>query len=90
MPELPGHCRLDHPAGITFNLHPVLKPYRQLTLDVQVFDSRKRQGAVAVSGNLLRIPPCRNHHSVIVRPATTITHLPFKVGDFKKYYNILK
>jgi hypothetical protein len=50
----------------------------------------KGRGAVAVSGNLLRIPPCRNLHSVIVRPATTITHLPFIIGDFKIIYNILK
>ena len=41
------------------------------------FYSRKKQGAVAVSGNLLRFPPCRNLHSVIVRPATTIPHLAF-------------
>jgi hypothetical protein len=54
------------------------------------FDSRKMQGVVAVSGNLLRIPPCRNLHSVIVRPATTIPHLPLKIGDFKIIYNILK
>ncbi|MBI5590819.1 MAG: hypothetical protein HY881_10080 [Deltaproteobacteria bacterium] len=51
---------------------------------------QKKQGVVAVSGNLLRIPPCRNLHSVIVRPATTIPHLPFKTGDFKIICNILK
>ena len=31
----------------------------------------KGRGAVAVSGNLLRIPPCRNHHRVIVLRKTT-------------------
>jgi hypothetical protein len=50
----------------------------------------KGREAVAVSGNLLRIPPCGNHQSVIVRPTTAMTHLPFQIGDFKKNHNILK